>query len=82
MNRQFEYTSAMQDLHFTPQQKVEIAARAAEAAQGRPTARAARAAAGTAAAMAEHRLDPVQAESITGLSDKVDKATGIGQMAA
>ena len=31
MNRQFEYTSAMQDLHFTPQQKVEIAARAAEA---------------------------------------------------
>ena len=56
--------------------------RAAEAAQGRPTARAARAAAGTAAAMAEHRLDPVQAESIKGLSDKVDKATGIGQMAA
>ena len=36
MNRQFEYTSAMQDLHFTPQQKVEIAARAAEAAQAAP----------------------------------------------
>ena len=56
--------------------------RAAEAAQGRPTARAARAAAGTAAAMAEHRPDPVQAESIKGLSDKVDKVTGIGRMAA
>ena len=36
MNRQFEYTSVMQDLHFTPQQKVEIAARAAEAAQAAP----------------------------------------------
>ncbi|MFR5796346.1 MAG: glycine-rich protein [Christensenellales bacterium] len=49
---------------------------------GQANGEAARAAAGTAAAMAEHRLDPVQAEAIKGLSDKADKATGIGQMAA
>ena len=56
--------------------------RAAEAAQGRPTARAAKGGGWYGGAMAEHRLDPVQAESIKGLSDKVDKATGIGRMAA
>ena len=33
MNRQFEYTEAMNGLHFTQEQKAAIAARAAEAAQ-------------------------------------------------